>query len=200
MWQEDDDLKGKDIQIMTHSGRIAQPPPPAVRPFEGATPREEVRKEDDEVLRQLQSAQTCISIWSLLASSSTHRDALIRALSQIKVETVTTLVRLIHMMMANRATCIVFSDNNFPLEGLDHIRPLCITVGYSAHRVSSIMLDNGSTLNVCPLATTIALGFTLSEFGPSTQIVRTYDNTKREVINTLVIDLLIGPVTFSTLF
>ena len=40
---------------MTRSGRIAQPPPPAVRPFEGATSHEEVRREDDEVLRQLQS-------------------------------------------------------------------------------------------------------------------------------------------------
>ena len=104
------------------------------------------------------------------------------------------------MMTVSRATYIMFSDDDFPPEGLDHIRPLYITVGYSAHRVSSIMLDNGSTLNVCPLATTIALGFTPSEFGPSTQIVRTYDSTKREVINTLVIDLLIGPVTFSTLF
>ena len=39
---------------MTRSGRIAQPPPPTVRPFEGAASHEEVRREDDEVLRQLQ--------------------------------------------------------------------------------------------------------------------------------------------------
>ena len=36
---------------MTLSGRIAQPPPPVVRPFEGAASHEEVRREDDEVLR-----------------------------------------------------------------------------------------------------------------------------------------------------
>ena len=47
---------------MTRSGRIAQPPPPAVRPFESATSHEEVRKEDDEVLKQLQSTQARISI------------------------------------------------------------------------------------------------------------------------------------------
>ena len=62
---------------MTHNERIAQLPPPTARPFEGATSHEEVRRVDDEVLRQLQSTQACISIWSLLASSSTHRDALI---------------------------------------------------------------------------------------------------------------------------
>ena len=42
---------------MTRSGRIAQPPPPTVRPFEGAASHEEVRREDDEVLRQLHSRE-----------------------------------------------------------------------------------------------------------------------------------------------
>ncbi|RVW62232.1 Transposon Ty3-I Gag-Pol polyprotein [Vitis vinifera] len=199
LWPEDDDSEG-EIQIVTRSGRIAQPPPPAVRPFEGTASHEEVRREDDEVLRQLQSTQARISIWSLLASSSTHRDALIRALSQIRVETTTTPEGLIHMMTAGRATCIVFSDDDLPPDGLDHVRPLYITVGCSGRRVPSVLLDNGSALNVCPLATAIALGFAPSDFGPSTQTVRAYDSTKREVMGTLMIDLQIGPATFSTLF
>ncbi|RVW87619.1 hypothetical protein CK203_041197 [Vitis vinifera] len=129
---------GREIQIVTRSGRIAQPPPPAVRPFEGTTSHEEVRREDDE----------------------------------IRVETTTTPEGLIHMMTAGRATCIVFSDDDLPPDAL----------------------------NVCPLATAIALGFAPSDFGPSTQTVRAYDSTKREVMGTLMIDLQIGPATFSTLF
>ena len=62
---------------MTRSGRVAQLSPLVVRPFDGADSHEEVKREDDEILRQLQSTQGRISIWSLLASSSTHRDALI---------------------------------------------------------------------------------------------------------------------------
>ncbi|WKA04944.1 hypothetical protein VitviT2T_022937 [Vitis vinifera] len=104
------------------------------------------------------------------------------------------------MMTAGRATCIVFSDDDLPPDGLDHVHPLYITVGCSGHRVSSVLLDNGSALNVCPLATAIALGFAPSDFGPSTQTVRAYDSTKREVMGTLMIDLHIGPATFSTLF
>nr|CAN71602.1 hypothetical protein VITISV_008050 [Vitis vinifera] len=180
---EDDDSEGREIQIVTRSERIAQPPPPAIRPFEGTTSHEEVRREDDEVLRQLQSTQARISIWSLLASSSIHRDALIRALSQIRVETTTTPERLIHMMTVGRATCIVFSDDDLSSDGLDHVRPLYITVGCSGRRVPSVLLENDSTLNVCPLATAIALGFAPSDFGPSTQTVQG-----------------IGPATFSTLF
>ncbi|KAL6348323.1 hypothetical protein AAG906_005623 [Vitis piasezkii] len=36
------------------------------------------------------------------------------------------------MMTTDRATCIVFSDDDLPLEGLDHTRPLYIIVGCSA--------------------------------------------------------------------
>ena len=53
LWPKDDGSKGRDIQIVTRSGRITQPPPQIVRPFEGAASHEEVKREDDEVLRQL---------------------------------------------------------------------------------------------------------------------------------------------------
>ena len=136
---------------------LRQPPPTAARLVEGTSAPEEVKVEDDEILRQLQSTQARISIWSLLASSSTHCDALIRALSQIKVETTTSPEGLIHMMTVGRATCIVFSDDDLPPEDSDHTRPLYISIGCSGRRVPSVLLDNGSALNVCPLATVIAL-------------------------------------------
>ena len=104
------------------------------------------------------------------------------------------------MMTAGRATCIVFSDDDLPPEGSGHTRPLYISVGCSGRRVPSVLLDNGSALNVCPLATAIALGYAPSNFGPSTQTVRAYDSTRREVMGTLEIELLIGPTTFITIF
>ena len=79
----------RDVQIVTRSGRVAQPPP-VDRPFAGIDARDEIQREDDEILCQLRTTQARISIWSLLASSSTHRDALIRALGQIRVDTATT--------------------------------------------------------------------------------------------------------------
>ncbi|RVW25140.1 Retrovirus-related Pol polyprotein from transposon 17.6 [Vitis vinifera] len=160
--------------IVTRSGRVAQPPP-VDRPFAGIAAREEVQREDDEILRQLRTTQARISIWSLLASSSTHRDALVRALGQIRVDTATTPEGLIHMLTADRATCIV-------------------------RRVPSVLLDNGSALNVCPLVTAIALGFSPDDFGPSTQTVRAYDGTQRTVMGTLSTHVMIGPVSYSIVF
>ncbi|RVX07817.1 hypothetical protein CK203_021871 [Vitis vinifera] len=172
-----DDMDPEPIELgdiyETSSMSLGPQPPPAAaaRPLGGTSSQEEVRVEDDEILRQLQSTQARISIWSLLASSSTHRDALTRALSQIRVDTTTTPEGLIHMMTAGRATCIVFSDDDLPPEGSDHTRPLYISVGCSGRRVPSVLLDNGSALN-----------------------------HRREVMGTLEIELLIGPTTFITVF
>ena len=93
---------------------------------------------------------------------------MIQALSQIRVETTTTPERLIHMVTDDRATCIVFSDDDLPSEGSGHTQPLYISIGCLGRQVLSVFLDNGSTLNVCSLATAIALGYALSNFGPST--------------------------------
>ena len=75
-----------------------------------------------------------------------------------------------------------------------------ISVGCLGRRVPSVLLDNGSTLNVCPLATAIALGYGATDFEPSTQTVRAYDSTRREVMGTLTLELMIRPVVFQVMF
>ena len=131
-----------------------------------------------------------------MTSSTTHREAL----SQIRVDTSTPPEGLIHMLIVDKATCIVFSTDDLSFEGSDHTQPFYILVGCSGCHIPSFLLDNGSALNVCPLATAIALGFGPSNFTPSTQTVRAYDSMRREVLGTLTLDLLIGPITFSILF
>ena len=125
---------------------------------------------------------------------------MIKALSQIRVNTATTPEGLIHFLMADRATCIIFSNDDLPPEGSDHVQPLFIDVACSGRRVPFVLLDNGSTLNVCPLVTAIALGFSSSDFGPSTQTVRAYDGTQRTVMGTLTTHVMIRPVRYSILF
>ena len=121
---------------------------------------------------------------------------MIKALCRIRVNTTTSLKGLIHMLTAGRASCIVFCEDDLPPEGSDHTRPLHISVGFLVCRVPSVLLDNGPALNVCPLATTIALGYGPTNFEPSTQTVRAYDSTRREVIGTLILELMIGLIIF----
>ena len=151
-------------------------------------------------MRQLQSTQAHISIWSLLASSTSHSEALVKALNHIRVEISTSLEGLIHMLTTDRATCIVFSTDDLPYEDSNHTPSLYIFVGCSRHRVPFVLLDNGSTLNVYPLATTVALGFKPLDFESSSQTIQAYNSTRREVLGTLTLDLQIGLVTLSALF
>ena len=51
-----DDSHTSDVQYVICGGRvIQQQPPTTARPLEGTSSQEEVRREDDEILRQLQS-------------------------------------------------------------------------------------------------------------------------------------------------
>ena len=105
-----------------------------------------------------------------------------------------------HILTTDRATCIVFSNDDLSSEGSDHVHPLYINVACSSHRVPSVVLDNNSALNVCPLATSIALGFSPSDFGPFTQTVRAYDGTQKTIMGTLTTHVMIGLVRYSVLF
>ena len=93
-----------------------------------------------------------------------------------------------------------FFEDDLPPEDLYHTRPLHISVSCLGRRVPFVLLDNGSALNVCPLAADIALGYGPADFEPSTQTVRAYDNIRREVMGTLTLKLMIGPIVFQVLF
>ena len=57
------DVHTSDVQYVIGGGRVVRQQPPTVaRPLEGTSSHDEVRKEDDEILRQLQSTQARISI------------------------------------------------------------------------------------------------------------------------------------------
>lgn len=56
------------------------------------------------------------------------------------------------------------------------------------------LVDNGSTINMCPLRTAENPGFTHSDFYSSSQGARAYDNTLRKAMETLTL-LLCTPKT-----
>ena len=129
-----------------------------------------------------------------------HALGLVKDCIQIQIDTTTSPNGLIHMLTTNRAFCIVFFYDDLPPEGADHTQPLYITIGCSSRQVSSVLLGNGLTQNICPLSATIALGFRPTDFGSSTQIVRVYDNMCKQVMRTLIPGIQVGLIAFLTLF
>lgn len=62
--------------------------------------------------------------------------------------------------------------------------------------VCRVLIDNGSALNICPLATLHRLGIDLGRIRTGKSTVRAFDGMKKEVIGEIELELLIGPVLF----
>ena len=104
------------------------------------------------------------------------------------------------MLIINKATCIIFFVDDLPPRVSNHTLHLYNFFGCSKHQVLSVLFDNDYTLNVCPLATTVVLGFEPSNFEPFSQTVQAYESICRNVLGTLTLDLQIGSITFPTIF
>ncbi|XP_077242547.1 uncharacterized protein LOC143883067 [Tasmannia lanceolata] len=102
--------------------------------------------------------------------------------------------------VARTAKTLSFTDSDLPPEGKDHTKPLRITVVCNKKKVPEVLIDNGSALNVCPLSTATTLGFRPESFVPSDQGILAYDGTRRDVIGTLVTEVLIGGEEFDIEF
>ena len=154
----------------------------------------QLQLEDDLVLKQLQKTQATISLWGLLTASYHHRQALLNLLNKIQVPTTITPEALNAMIGVIRTEpTISFSDKDISDKGYSHNDPLHITIDTHGKRVPMVLVDDGSALNVCPLRTASCLGLNMEDFGPSNQYVRAYDNTRREVLGNVTLEITIGP-------
>ena len=61
-------------------------------------------------------------------------------------------------------------------------------------KVPILVIDNGSTLNVCLFRTTLKIGLDMETIIPSPLIVRAYDNTSRKVMRTFKASCKIDPL------
>ncbi|KAK9997986.1 hypothetical protein SO802_017589 [Lithocarpus litseifolius] len=66
--------------------------------------------------------------------------------------------------------------------------------------VSRVLIDNGSTLNVCPMSTVERLNVNTSLICPTTMIVRAFDGNLREVKGEIELAIRIGPMFFMVNF
>ncbi|XP_075633339.1 uncharacterized protein LOC142605786 [Castanea sativa] len=61
-------------------------------------------------------------------------------------------------------------------------------------RIPMVLIEARSALNVCPLKTASCLGLSIKDFVPTDQYVRAYDNSRREVLETITLELTIRPM------
>ena len=150
-----------------------------------------------KVIEQMAKIPAQISLMSLLLTSDHHRETLFKILKEVKVPEGISTDKLGHVVnFVFSLDQISFSPEELGEEGTQHTKPLFIVVKCHAQIVSRVLIDNGSSLNVCPLASLHLLGVNINQVKPSTTMVRAFDGSKREITGEIDLEIEVGPQAF----
>ncbi|XP_070011454.1 uncharacterized protein [Nicotiana sylvestris] len=91
---------------------------------------------------------------------------------------------------------ITFHKDELPPEGLSHNRVLHITVQFEDKFIAKVLIDGGSSLNICPLTTLKRLGRGLHEIRVGTMNMKAFDGSQRATLGEINLCLQIGLTWF----
>ena len=101
----------------------------------------------------------------------------------------TTPEQLVSMIVQSSTPIIIFTEANIPPRGPLQNLALHITVEAKGFRIDRCLVDNGSVL-----------GLSVTDFLPSDQTVRAYDNTQRSIEGVVMLRIELGPVERTVAF
>ena len=115
-----------------------------------------------------------MSIWGLLMAFQKHHKALLDALNGKEVPIETTPQEVLSLMGVEvpHNPLLAFFDEDLPPKGATHTRPLQVTIECMGAKVSMVLIDNGSTLNVCPFRTALTVSLDMETIIPSPLAIR----------------------------
>ncbi|XP_017644182.1 uncharacterized protein LOC108484794 [Gossypium arboreum] len=146
------------------------------------------------VVEQLRKQLARISVLALLLSLEVHLETLLKVLNETYVTndiSVNKLDRLVSNISAENF--IYFNDDEIPPGGMGSAKALHITTRCKGYTLLSVLIDNGSALNVLPLSTLNRLPIDSSHMKTCHNVVRAFDGMERNVMGRIDIPLMIGP-------
>ncbi|XP_016676242.1 uncharacterized protein [Gossypium hirsutum] len=149
------------------------------------------------VVEQLRKQPARISVLALLLCSEAHQKALMKVLNETYVTnniSVNKLDRFVSNISADNF--IYFNDDEIPPGGMGLAKALHITTRCKGYTVPSVLIDNGSALNVMSLSTLNRLPIDSSHMKACHNVVQAFDGTERRVMGKIDIPLMIGPNTY----
>ena len=81
---------------------------------------------------------------------------------------------MVGLLIETPQGAIIFSDDDLPLKEMNHHKVLFIKAKVKGKMTSYVMVDNGSTINVCPLKILPKLGLVVADLKPSEVIIKAY--------------------------
>ncbi|KAL3339268.1 hypothetical protein AABB24_028082 [Solanum stoloniferum] len=130
-------------------------------------------------------------------SSQQHRHALLKALNETHVPAWTNsdnLTAMVRKVIGGHR--VSFSDEELPWEGVMHDKALHITIKCWDKIVNRVLIDDGSSLNICTLSTLKQLNFDLGKIRQNQVNVRAFDKGQRETLGAVSLGIEVGPADF----
>jgi hypothetical protein len=88
---------------------------------------------------------------------------------------------------------LYFTEDELDAQGTRHNKPLYIIVRCKDCLIGKVLVDNGSALNVLPKHMLKEMSVDESHLKPSTMMARVYDDSPKQIIGTLKVELYMGP-------
>ncbi|XP_070032608.1 uncharacterized protein [Nicotiana tomentosiformis] len=105
--------------------------------------------------------------------------------------------------MANRffeVNKISFTDDGFPGEGAGHNRALHLIVKCEGHYVKRVIVDGGSSIDVCPLSTLQSMKINTDRIRPSNVCIQAFGGSATYTIVEIHLTMTIGSIDFDIVF
>ncbi|XP_069150206.1 uncharacterized protein [Solanum lycopersicum] len=105
---------------------------------------------------------------------------------------------MIHQVI--RGHLISFCDDELLAEGRSHNKALHVTVICRGKVLNRVLVDDGSSLNVCPLSTLKQLRFDLGKLEQNQVNVGAFDGVQRDTLGAVNLTIQMGPAEFDAKF
>ena len=129
-------------------------------------------------------------------TSKKYQNALARSLDDTKISSNTTPKDIVASLLPKPSSIVSFSNSDLPLEGKAYNKSLFIQVVMRAKKISCVMVDDGSAINVCPLRLLQKFEISVAELEASNLIIRAYDDSKKQVLGTFKAIVTIGEIEY----
>ena len=96
--------------------------------------------------------------------------------------------------------CFILQNTNIQKVEPDHTLLLRIAIMVSNFVVKRVMIDNGSTLNICTLKFIKQVGYTKANIINEVITIKAYDNLEITIEGTILFPIRVGPTTQEIFF
>jgi len=142
-----------------------------------------VQAREYSIIDHMNKTPAQISILSLLQNSQAYKNALIKVLSEAYVPNNIPggeMANMVGQVLENHK--IIFHEDELPLEGLNHNQALHITMQFEDKFISRVLVDGGSSLNICLLDTLKRLDKSFHEIRVGSMNVKAFNGSQRAMI------------------